>query len=75
MAMQVDGSAVAVEAGLGVTAVLVLLHRDAPSAQVLTPVGWPSTLAADRSGFGTKRSRAGQRRRFGAKLGEAARRE
>ena len=59
-----DGSAVAVEAGLGVTAVLVLLHRDAPSALVLTPVGGPSTLAADRSGFGTERSRAGQAAAF-----------
>ena len=38
---------------MGVTAVLLPLHRDAPSALVIIPVGWPSTLAADRSGFGT----------------------
>ena len=29
------------------------MHRDAPSALVIIPVGGPSTLAADRSGFGT----------------------
>ena len=38
---------------MGVTAVLLPLQRDAPSALVIIPVGWPSTLAADRSGFGT----------------------
>ena len=47
-----------VEARAGVTAVLSLLHREAPSALIvrgMPPVGWAPTFGAD-SGFGTKRA-------------------
>ena len=60
---------------MGVTAVLLPLHRDAPSALVIIPVGWPSTLAADRSGFGTSAVPRTSQRRFGGELARERARE